>query len=273
MGKVSMVVDRSLSRQMASMVHESVSALQSQPVLAFDICMQHVDVHRELAHTSLKLKFRMNGLTYLKSAAVQPAPNVNGAPRINCNVSGTSLLEGDDVLRFELCKPSFLGSSRTLASCSVPLAEVLGTEQDHGACGRLWDLELLSNGTGKVLGNLAVRIGFQKSTFEAVDGMKLLRAVKLPQLPQLREGPIPKFASPDDAGSALVVVEEVDKARACLRAAFNVAMTTVAKNSRQLGPRPNWWRTDSTTNASDLNSDFSDYESVYTAATVLTVEL
>lgn len=229
MGKVSMVVDRSLSRQMACMVHESVSALQSQPVLAVDVSMQHVDVHRELAHTNLKLKFRMNGLTYLKSTDSKPTPNANGASCINCNISGTSLLEGDDMLHFELCKPSFWGSSQTLASCSVPLADVLGAEHDHGACGRLWDLELLSNSTGKVLGSLAVRIGCQKSTFEAVDGMKLLRAVKLPELPQLTEGPNPKFVSPDDAASALAVVEEVDKARACLRAAFKVAMTAVAK--------------------------------------------
>jgi hypothetical protein len=215
-------------KSMAQMVEGSVLLLQLQRVLVVDLGIRHVDRRQDLIDAqkfddaSLKLKFRMNGMTHLKTKSGKATLGKDGSSRINFDTVGSTVFEGGEVLHFELCKQRLLGSSRTLAKCAMPLSSALGAVMDSNLCGKVWNLDLFAaDPTGDVIGNLAVYIGFRTSRLESAGGPSMLKSIRLPASPEIRNGSV--FSFNEDSEEALAYMRKVDDAQKFMQAVFDVA--------------------------------------------------
>jgi len=169
--------------ELADRLARSVRDLLAEKVLEFEVDLLHVDVPQDLANHSLKLKFRMNGITYLKSKAGKAVVDGDRC-RVDLDVAGAAVFEGGSSLDFELCKVGCWGPSTTLARCRVPLKQAVhslavGSNQ---AC--VWNLTLWATGApGKALGSLAVEVCAKMMKLKVAGGFRALKALAVPLPP------------------------------------------------------------------------------------------
>jgi hypothetical protein len=146
-----------------------------QRVLVIELrnCIVETDDH--LADKNLKLKFRMDGVTHLKTTAQKAKIDVSGRLRRNFRMNKSSCLyEGSSMFNFELCQERIFGSSRTVASCALSDHSVTSILTD-GTCGKNWHLELTSvDVPGKVIAHLFVNIQLATTTLQEAGGYHML---------------------------------------------------------------------------------------------------
>jgi hypothetical protein len=96
---------------------------------------------------------------------------------INFDTVGSSIYEGGDELRFDLCQPcQIFGSSEVLASCQMSLAEALASLEVGGSRKKVCKLEMMSSeAPGKALANLAIEISIRSSSLYAAGGIAALK--------------------------------------------------------------------------------------------------
>uniref|UniRef100_A0A7S0FZB6 Uncharacterized protein n=1 Tax=Pyrodinium bahamense TaxID=73915 RepID=A0A7S0FZB6_9DINO len=176
---------RQARAELIARVARTARYLLAEPVLWFEIDLQHVDVPKDLAKQSLKLKFRMNGITYLKSKASKAVPDGDHC-RVDLDIAGAAVFEGGSSLDFELCKAGVWGPSTTLASCQVPLKEALQSLTVGSNQARVWNLTLWATGAlNKALGSLAVEVCARTLTLQVAGGLEALRALAVPRPPKV----------------------------------------------------------------------------------------
>jgi hypothetical protein len=164
------------------MVAKQRRALERQEVLVLQVALRQVHVQSELADRSLKLKFRMNGMTHLKSKALKA--RIDGARPLDIDFDtvGSSIYEGGDELRFDLCQPcQIFGSSEVLASSQMSLAEALASLEVGGSRKKVFKLEMMSSEAPvKALANLALEISLRSSSLYAAGGIAALKMTSVP---------------------------------------------------------------------------------------------
>uniref|UniRef100_A0A7S0BCE2 Uncharacterized protein n=1 Tax=Pyrodinium bahamense TaxID=73915 RepID=A0A7S0BCE2_9DINO len=168
---------------MANAVLRSAGDLLAVDVLELELDLQHVDVPRYLVNKRLKLKFRMNGVTYLKSKARKAVTDGDHC-RVNLDIAGGVVFEGGTSLDFELCRVRFWGPSKTLASCKVPLDLALQSINVGSNQARVWNLTLWAAGApDKALGRLTAEVCVRTMRLHAAGGIAALRALAVPRPP------------------------------------------------------------------------------------------
>jgi len=210
---------------MGSVVHNCAWArlqkvaklLQEQKVFVFEFGIKHIDVHEDLAAKSLKLKIRMNGITYLKSKNAKARQAGHDQCQINFDTIGSTIYEGGDVFDFELCQTRCFGSSQTLASCQLSVDTILEC-MDR----KTWALKLLSvESPGKVLANFEVQLRCTMTLLKSVGGAKALKSMRVPGPPNIKSGSV--FASNDEAEKTDEFIRKVGRAQEHLEVVFNDA--------------------------------------------------
>jgi len=170
--------------ELAARVAKSARALLAEHVLEFEVGLHHVDVARDLAEESLKVKFRMNGITYVKSKASKGMVIDEKRCRVNLDVAGGAAFEGGSSLDFELCKAGLWGKSTTLASSQVPLILALQSLTVGSNQARVWNLTLWAAGApDKALGRLTAEVCVRTMRLHAAGGIAALRALAVPRPP------------------------------------------------------------------------------------------
>jgi len=169
--------------EQAATVAKSMRELLAEVVLEFEVDLQHVDVPRYLVNKRLKLKFRMNGVTYLKSKARKAVTDGDHC-RVNLDIAGGVVFEGGTSLDFELCRVRFWGPSKTLASCKVPLDLALQSINVGSNQARVWNLTLWAAGApDNALGRLTAEVCARTTRLHAAGGIAALRALTMPGPP------------------------------------------------------------------------------------------
>jgi len=177
---------RQARAELIARVARTARYLLAEPVLWFEIDLQHVDVPKDLAKQSLKLKFRMNGITYLKSKASKAVVTGGDRCRVDLDVAGGAVFEGGSSLDFELCKSGLWGKSTTLASNQVPLNLALQSLTAGNNQARAWNLTLWDAGApDKALGRLTAEVCVKMTRLTVAGGITALRALKMPGPPVL----------------------------------------------------------------------------------------
>mmetsp|Transcript_142797 Transcript_142797/g.397781 ORF Transcript_142797/g.397781 Transcript_142797/m.397781 type:complete len:264 (-) Transcript_142797:261-1052(-) len=210
----------------ASKVKTSLNDLLEEEVLVFELTLKHADVHKDLSNESLKLKFQMNGVTYLKSKASKAAVNGGEHLRINLDTAGHAVFEGAKTLDFELCKPRYFRRSRSLATCQVPLRKALRSMHGGSTHASAWNLELQAVGTSnQALGSLAVDVHVRTSKLHAAGGLAALKAIKVSRPPTSLQttgvGRNNGLGANQEATACADFVSEATKAKRRLREAFD----------------------------------------------------
>jgi hypothetical protein len=204
------------------MVMQGERSLKEQSVLCLYAHIHHVDVDKELEHSHLKLKCRTNGLTYWKSEVDRPQERLNGTLRMKFGQHCGCICEGG--LQFDLCEShvSGLRSSKTVARGTVPLTKVLSSsDQEQSHIMRFEEMELFSvDKPDKVLATLRIYLSFKKRKLEEVGGIKRLRSLKVPNVPQVNS----LYHAIAGKGKALHFVRETEKAVGHLKSLLDGAM-------------------------------------------------
>lgn len=172
--------------ELAARVAKSARALLAEHVLEFEVGLQHVDVARDLAEESLKVKFRMNGITHVKSKASKGMVIDEKRCRVNLDVAGGAAFEGGSSIDFELCKAGVWGKSTTLATCRVPLALALQSLPVGSNQARVWNLTLWAAGApDKALGSLMAEVRARTLKAHVAVSIAALRALAVPRRPRV----------------------------------------------------------------------------------------
>uniref|UniRef100_A0A7S0BB63 Uncharacterized protein n=1 Tax=Pyrodinium bahamense TaxID=73915 RepID=A0A7S0BB63_9DINO len=170
---------------MANAVLRSAGDLLAVDVLELELDLQHVDVPRYLVNKRLKLKFRMNGVTYLKSKARKAVTDGDHC-RVNLDIAGGVVFEGGTSLDFELCRVRFWGPSKTLASCKVPLDLALQSINVGSNQARVWNLTLWAAGApDKALGSLMAEVCARTLKAHVAVSIAALRSLAVPRRPRV----------------------------------------------------------------------------------------
>jgi len=172
--------------RLTAMVANGVRKLLNQDVLLVELGVHHVDVPEELAKQKLKVKYRMDGITYWKSTASKAAMTGDKHLRIGLDTAEHAVFEGGETLDFELCKARCcLRSSSMVAKCNIPLKEVMRHSAEADGCPAcVWDLDLLAaDASKKVLGRLVINARIRTVKLHAAGGLEALKANALPRPP------------------------------------------------------------------------------------------
>jgi len=219
--------------ELADRVARSTSDLLAECVLEFEVDFLHVDVPKDLAGQSLKLKFRMNGITYWKSAPGKAVMDGKGQLCLSLKTAARTVFEGASRLDFELCKLGCFASSSAMASCQVPLKRALQTVNVGSTRATVWNLELRAMVTpNKVLGHLMVEVCIKTSKLQDVGGMKALKAVVVPAPLSASTG----TPSPFQLAMERAFVEKAKKAQRNLQEAFDVAVRELPEGHARVAP-------------------------------------
>jgi len=212
--------------KLESMVASSTHDLEEQHVWLLDFGFRHIDVHEKLAGQRMKLKFRMNGITYWKSVSIKAVMNGSGQALINLNTAARAVFEGGNMLSFELCKSGCFGSSSTLASCNVTLQRALQTVDIGSTHASVWNLELRAAGApDKVFASLLVDVCIRTSRLQAVGGMEALKALMVPTPPAGLGNH--SGVTVEHTTACIIFAEQAIEARRKLEEAFNLAVKAV----------------------------------------------
>mmetsp|Transcript_33348 Transcript_33348/g.53081 ORF Transcript_33348/g.53081 Transcript_33348/m.53081 type:complete len:278 (-) Transcript_33348:94-927(-) len=208
--------------ELAAMVSSSVAKLLKLRVIVLEVEIQSVRLQKELAKKCLKVKFKMDGTTRIKTATRNATADENGCSSIIFNTVGDAIFEGGENMSFELCASHRLSSSRALATCQFPLATALSvfplaTVLSVGGSSQVHKMRLRSiSCPGKEVGELQIKIGIRTPTLQAAGGLGALRNIELAEMPELcmdRSA----FAMANAKKECLFFVDKARKSLECLQ--------------------------------------------------------
>jgi len=225
--------------RLTAMVANGVHKVMEQDVLLVELGLRHVDVHEDLAKQKLKLKFRMNGITYWKSIASRAAMAGDKHMRINLNTAKHAVFEGGESLDFELCKQRYLRSSSMVASCKIPLTEVMHHSADvDDTPASVWNIDLLAaDAPEKVLGSLAIDARVRTVKLQAAGGIEALKAHELPR-PPVSIGTASLLELDENTAACQAFAEKAAKAQLRLQEVFDTTMALAGSASVQSPEKP-----------------------------------
>lgn len=221
-----------LKHALEGMVDSGAEALRKQAVLVFDIGKCHVDLgddlNKEVGGKSLKIKFRMQDLTYLKATAERASLPHCDHQCVAFGAMGSTIYEGSEDLRFDLCVAHrFRSSSQAIACGHVLLKDVLASLEDGQSAS--FNIELRDSASlCKVLANLNASIGVRLSTLQAAGGLSALKSI----MPPFKSERYSVFALGEYTSSCKSYAHQAAAAQQSLQTAFEIA-TSYMKDQQQ----------------------------------------
>lgn len=215
------------AERLESLMDDSVAALNAQRVCFLTLSMVSCTLVPELAGSRVKVKGRWSKTTLMKSA-VHLAPADGG--RLGIDESCVeAVYEGDDVLRFEICRAHTLLPSTVLGTGSLELATVFGGVGLDGVVGS-WLVPLVATG-GQLLGSLEVSLSCGAWSLGEHGGAAALKVLALPRRPRVCPLALGGFNGRALAQAVAKYCDSCCEATWALQAAFKVAAALAATSA------------------------------------------
>eukprot|EP00747_Dinoflagellata_sp_TGD_P178945 gnl/TRDRNA2_/TRDRNA2_28897_c0_seq1.p1 gnl/TRDRNA2_/TRDRNA2_28897_c0~~gnl/TRDRNA2_/TRDRNA2_28897_c0_seq1.p1 ORF type:complete len:287 (-),score=56.76 gnl/TRDRNA2_/TRDRNA2_28897_c0_seq1:50-877(-) len=157
---------------------------EQTPVLIMQVAISSGNFQEKLRGKTLRVRIRMDGRELLTSNAAKARSDERQCALFDFNESTQFVLQGDDVLNFEVLQTHPIFPSRVLGDCLLPLSEVreaFGGVALTRSTGQQVVRELVISVPKRVpeeiVGALQIAVQFQRSTLAAVGGEDALREV------------------------------------------------------------------------------------------------